>query len=154
MTDPTLSFSVARARQKTTTSLWLRLLRWRNQTPPQKPRGHGFDPEKSAKPTPTHTSATAGPLSLLPATNHNPSRRPCVSTHVTIPFWQAPHSSLAFRRAGGASKICLNAGRGRCPYLTCQSCAFTSDVIRATDSDPWIICLPLARAIFRTIFLL
>jgi len=80
-TDPTLSFPVARARQKTTTSLWSRLLRRRDQTPPQKPRGHGFDPEKSAKPTPTHTSATAGPLSWLPATNHNPSRRPRLPRH-------------------------------------------------------------------------
>ena len=80
MTDPTLSFPVTLVRQKMTTSLWSHLLSRRNQTPPQKPQGHGFDPEKSAKLTPTHTSATAGPLSWLPATNHNPSRRLRVPT--------------------------------------------------------------------------
>jgi len=86
MTDPTLSFPVALVGQKTTTSLWSRLLRRRDQTPPQKPQGHGFDPEKSAKPTPTHTSATAGPLSWLPATNHNPPQAAArTNTHTHRP---------------------------------------------------------------------
>jgi len=76
--------------------------------PSSKRRGHGFDPEKSAKPTPTYTSATAGPLSWLPATNHNPSRWPCVPTHATT--GPPPPSGCEFRLAKTATT--MPSGRG------------------------------------------